>query len=60
MSGMPNNAVYKAAFLFFLLLLMLVYPAMFSPGAEYSHKEEGVLNELAREMQDIEDRKSVV
>lgn len=51
---MPNNAVYKAAFLFFLLLLMLVYPAMFSPGAEYSHKEEGVLNELAREMQDIE------
>lgn len=51
---MPNKSVYKAAILFFALLLMLVYPAMFFPRAEYSCKGEGVLDELAREMQDIE------
>ncbi len=54
MSGMPNKAVYKAAFLFCALLLMLVCPAVFSPRAEYSCKGEGVLDELVREMQDIE------
>jgi len=54
---MPNNAVLKASFVFWVLLLMLVSPAASSERVEYSCKESGVLDEFAREMQEIKSLK---
>jgi poly-gamma-glutamate capsule biosynthesis protein CapA/YwtB (metallophosphatase superfamily) len=50
---MPKNAVLKAAFGFCVLFSLLVYPAVFSKRAEYSCKGAGVMDEFAREMQEI-------